>query len=208
MGYRCDVIIFCQERLYKEIINKCKENNFEPNRIMREKDGNTYNYRLDWFWCKWYDDYPEIRAINRVLNLADEEEEGAMYDYKQLIIGEDNDTEIYEHGTTFSEVYVVPKILYDDVNYENYIEHIDYDYEYFYDLVRWFNEEWKGGLTEREIAVHANEYKESYYTSLSNGWVTSPIKELCERVVEQEEGGSVYCLTVNDMVNILRKIRY
>lgn len=206
MGYRCDVIIFCQERLYKEIINKCKENDFEPNRVMRGKDGDIYNYRLDWNWVKWYNDYPEIRAINRVLSLADEEE--VMYDYKQLIIGEDNDTEIYEHGYTFGDVCVVPKILYNEGCYEKYIEHTDYDYEYFYDLVRWFNEKWKGGLTEREIAVHANEYKESYYTSLSNGWVTSPIKELCERVAEQEEDDSVYSLTVNDMVNILRKIRY
>lgn len=206
MGYRSEVTIFCQERLYKDLIDKCKENNFEPNRIMREKDGNTYNYRLDWFWCKWYDDYPEIRAINRVLSLADEEE--TMYDYKQLIIGEDNDTEIYEHGNTFEDVCVVPKILYNEDCYEKYIEHTDYDYEYFYDLVKWFNKEWKGGLTEREIAVHANEYKESYYTSLSNGWVTSPIKELCERVTEHEVKDFVYDLTVNDMVNILRNIRY
>lgn len=207
MGYRCEVTIFCQEMTYKMLINKCKENNFEPNRIMREKDGNTYNYRLDWFWCKWYDDYPEIRAINRVLSLADEEE-GAMYDYKQLIIGEDNDTEIYEHGNTFEDVYVVPKILYNEDCYEKYIEHTDYDYEYFYDLVKWFNEEWKGGLTEREIAVHANEYKESYYTSLSSGKVVGVMKDFCERASEQEEDGFVYNCTINDMVNILRKIRY
>lgn len=206
MGYRCDVTIFCQERLYKEIINKCKENDFEPNRIMREKDGDTYNYKLDWEWVKWYDTYPEVRAIDRVLSLADEEE--VMYDYKQLIIGEDNDTEIYEHGNTFEEVYVVPKILYDEDCYEKYIEHTDYDYEYFYDLVRWLNEEWKGGLTEREIAVHANEYKESYYTSLSNGKVVGAMEELCERMAEHEEDGSVYNCTVNDMVDILRKIRY
>lgn len=206
MGYRCDVTIFCQEMTYKMLIDKCKNNNFEPDRIMREKDGDTYNYKLNWEWVKWYDDYLEIRAINRVLSLADEEE--VMYDYKQFIIGEDNDTEIYEHGNTFEEVCVVPKILYDEERYEEYIEHTDYDYEYFYDLVKWFNEEWKGGLTEREIAVHANEYKESYYTSLSCGKVVGVMKDFCERVSEQEEDGSVYSCAINDMVNILRKIRY
>ena len=96
MGYRSEVAIKCQKNAYEKFAKVYK--GCEPDKVLSNGDD---DYLLYWSWIKWYDDYPEIQAINDVMTELDEMFGGDnenIYDnhwgYKFLRIGEDdNDVE-------------------------------------------------------------------------------------------------------------------
>lgn len=52
------------------------------------------------------------------------------------------------------------------------------DYSTFYDIASYGNKAWKGGYTEKEVAVNAYEYLAAYNDSKADGSPTETIKEL------------------------------
>ena len=83
----------------------------------------------------------------------------------------------------------------------------------FYTISEYGNENWKGSFTPREIACNAYEYKTEYMLSLTQGKPTHAMTELCKLICEdmdftdyadvQEESEKV--LTIEQMENILEK---
>ena len=62
------------------------------------------------------------------------------------------------------------------------------EYEDFYDLAIYANENWRGGYTERELAINAYIYKTAYD---AEGTESAIIKELLARL--EEDANVVMC---------------
>ena len=85
------------------------------------------------------------------------------------------------------------------------------EYNDFYAIAEYGNENWKGSFTPREIACNAYEYKVEYDYSIEQGKPTHTMVELCKLICEdmdyadytetQEE--SEKTLTVEQMKQIL-----
>ena len=85
------------------------------------------------------------------------------------------------------------------------------EYNDFYLIAEYGNENWKGSFTPREIACNAYEYKVEYDYSIEQGKPTHTMIELCKLICEdmdyadytetQEE--SEKALTVEQMKQIL-----
>ena len=85
------------------------------------------------------------------------------------------------------------------------------DYNDFYTIAEYGNENWKGSFSPREIACNAYEYKVEYDYSIEQGKPTRTMIELCKLICEdmdyadyaetQEESENV--LTVEKMKQIL-----
>ena len=82
------------------------------------------------------------------------------------------------------------------------------EYNDFYLIAEYGNENWKGSFTPREIACNAYEYKVEYDYSIEQGKPTRTMIELCKLICEdmdyaeiQEE--SENALTVEQMKQIL-----
>lgn len=67
----------------------------------------------------------------------------------------------------------------------------NYDYEKFYNIAEYGNENWKGCFTPREVAQNAFDYLCEFNTSVENGEPTQIIQELYNLLVED---GSEECL--------------
>ena len=65
------------------------------------------------------------------------------------------------------------------------------DFENFYDIAEYGNENWKGSFTSREIAQNAYDYLSEFNVSVERGEPTEIIKELYKLLVED---GSEECL--------------
>ena len=85
------------------------------------------------------------------------------------------------------------------------------EYDDFYLIAEYGNENWKGYFTPREIANNAYDYKAEYDYSIKQGKPTRTMTELCKLICEdinytdyaeiQEENGNA--LTVEQMKQIL-----
>ena len=85
------------------------------------------------------------------------------------------------------------------------------EYDDFYTIAEYGNENWKGSFTPREIANNAYEYKVEYDYSIEQGKPTHTMIELCKLICEdmdytdyteiQEESENV--LTIEQMRQIL-----
>ena len=85
------------------------------------------------------------------------------------------------------------------------------EYNNFYAIAEYGNENWKGSFTPREIACNAYDYKVEYDYSIEQGKPTRTMIELCKLICEdidyadyaeiQEE--SENSLTVEQMKQIL-----
>ena len=85
------------------------------------------------------------------------------------------------------------------------------DYNDFYTITEYGNENWKGSFTPREIACNAYDYKAEYDYSIKQGKPTRTMIELCKLICEdmdyadyaeiQEE--SEKALTIERMKQIL-----
>lgn len=92
MGYRSDVMLFATERIADQVLEEAKKHSFLPGIVRKSVDG---LYAIGWEWVKWYGSFPEIKAILKVLDEADEQKhemESEELDYKLIEIGEDNCT--------------------------------------------------------------------------------------------------------------------
>lgn len=102
MGYRSEVAIRCQKNAYEKFAKAYK--GCEPDKVYSNGDD---DYLLYWSWIKWYDEYPEIQAINNVMSELDQMFDGNsedVYDshwgYKFLRIGED-DTDVKDQTNCY-----------------------------------------------------------------------------------------------------------
>ena len=85
------------------------------------------------------------------------------------------------------------------------------EYDDFYKIAEYGNENWKGSFSPREIACNAYEYKVEYDYSIEQGKPTRTMIELCKLICEdmdyadyaeiQEE--SENALTIEQMKQIL-----
>lgn len=75
MGYRSDVQILASKKVARKIFKAIKEFGNVFDDIKVSSDGKTYYFST---YCKWYDDspmdYPDVCAVSRVLDEANEHE--------------------------------------------------------------------------------------------------------------------------------------
>lgn len=92
MGYRSDVALAMKEERFKELIKTMDDKTaaeFVSGADFKEREEWVLVYFSD---VKWYDDYPEVKAVNNFISDLDEE------DYSYHILGEDQDDYI-QRGT-------------------------------------------------------------------------------------------------------------
>lgn len=90
MGYRSEVAIKCEEKAYQMLIDTCKNVGLMPDTVYKDDD----KYILKWDCIKWYDLYPEVKAIEKCLKefnglYCEGKKEGCGY--KFIRIGEENE---------------------------------------------------------------------------------------------------------------------
>lgn len=93
MGYRSEVAIVCDKDTFERIYETASTDKFAPDSIARDLRG---NYKLDWSYVKWYEDYDEVQHIRDILINIDETSERFACFYR---IGEDyDDIEVEDFG--------------------------------------------------------------------------------------------------------------
>lgn len=60
------------------------------------------------------------------------------------------------------------------------------NFEFFYDIANYGNENWKGGFSPKEVANNAYEYLCEFQASKENEIPTETIKELYKLLIEDE----------------------
>lgn len=109
MGFYSNVFIACTEQAYKQFENAFSSHDFAPTEIWRNSHG---DYLLGWAWVKWYDEFAEMKSIQRVMQeLNDNDTEFTAY--KFIKIDEDNSvtTEANEYGyDIFEDTYGTAEI--------------------------------------------------------------------------------------------------
>ncbi len=93
MGYRSEVGLAC-DPIVKEIIETVSEWNSDLRQLMDDADDLTHDKeygRWRWDWVKWYDSYPEITIMERIMLFAENTSlRGLSYDsYGFVRVGED-----------------------------------------------------------------------------------------------------------------------
>lgn len=85
MGYRSDVLLALKDEKFAEFI-KTMDDRTAANFIDGSKIHESNGWKLVEFHdVKWYDDYPEVKAVNEFIEELDED------DYSYHIMGEDTD---------------------------------------------------------------------------------------------------------------------
>lgn len=105
MGYYSDVRISTTQEGFGFIKEHYKPESYAPelDRIYgyiedaNDEDGVVFG----WNWTKWYDDFPEVIALARALEEADEA--GIPWEY--LVLGEGGEHEMLESETSDELVY-------------------------------------------------------------------------------------------------------
>lgn len=64
MGYRCDVIIRCEEKAYRLFQQAIAEGGYKPSEIYTTGE----HYIICWKWVKWEDD---TTAVSQVMKVVD-----------------------------------------------------------------------------------------------------------------------------------------
>ena len=93
MGYRSEVGFAC-DPIVKEIIKTVSEWNKDLRQLINDADDLTHDKehgRWRWDWIKWYEGYPEIDTMERIMMFAENSSlQGLSYDsYGFVRIGED-----------------------------------------------------------------------------------------------------------------------
>ena len=99
MGYRSDVGIKCRAKAFEKFKEVYEKVGLYPTQIFEKTEDGQDEKILVWEWVKWYDSYPEIQAIEEVMDeLNDDEffkdipnEEMSDWGYKFIRLGEDGD---------------------------------------------------------------------------------------------------------------------
>ena len=108
MGYRSEVAIRCQDNAFTKFKNAWGE--FTPDKIVCRKDDNL----IYWDWVKWYEDYPDVSAVERVMSELDkydnEEAIDKGFGYRFMRLGEDDsDIETRENNYEI-QLWMIRKI--------------------------------------------------------------------------------------------------
>lgn len=118
MGFYSNVFIACTEQAYKQFENAFLSHDFAPTEIWRNSHG---DYLLGWAWVKWYDEFAEMKSIQRVMQeLNDNDTESTAY--KFIKIDEDNSvtTEANEYGyDIFEDTYGTAEICMGTFEFES-----------------------------------------------------------------------------------------
>lgn len=107
MGYRSMVAIKCEPKAFEMFENAYKEVEFWPNEILVSDESDEKI--LVWDWVKWFDDYPDIQAIESVMSKLDESEyyTKEKTGYKMIRLGEsDDDIEVRDNGSGIEFYYI------------------------------------------------------------------------------------------------------
>lgn len=98
MGYRSEVAIRCQDNAYKMFEKAWGE--FTPDKIFHQED----DHLIYWDWVKWYEDYPDVSAIENIMSelnkLSNDEAIEKKMGYRFMRLGED-DTDIETKENTY-----------------------------------------------------------------------------------------------------------
>ena len=108
MGYRSEVAIRCHDKAFEMFEKAWGE--LIPDKVFH----NENDHLIYWDWVKWYEDYPEVSAIENVMSKLneldiDEAIENKM-GYKFIRLGEDNDDVETKENTYVIELWMVRKI--------------------------------------------------------------------------------------------------
>lgn len=108
MGYRSEVAIRCQDKAYKMFEKAWGE--FTPDKIFHQKD----DHLIYWDWVKWYEDYPDVSAIENVMSKLNELDNDEAIEkkmgYRFMRLGE-NDADIETKENTYDiELWMIRKI--------------------------------------------------------------------------------------------------
>ena len=126
MGYYSQVAIAMRKEEFNTLKNECEPNNHDLETLLRLANVKEHSdfVTLEWNWIKWYDTFPEIRAINEFLWNLD-----ADIPYKFIRIGEDFEDTVMLGNYGSREKYgdVVDKIdecmyLYRDVEFNDDVD--------------------------------------------------------------------------------------
>lgn len=71
MGYYNDVVIVCDEKTCKEIVNVCEKVSFYPSEFLSSKSG---NFKLRWRDTKWGYVYDTTQHIDNILKRLNDED--------------------------------------------------------------------------------------------------------------------------------------
>lgn len=100
MGYRSDVVIAMKDEKFAELVksmdDKVATNFFEMTGEPKKRNDWTLVHITD---VKWYEDYPEVKAVNDFLSYLEED------DFAYHIMGEDN--EDYTHKGTWETPFEI-----------------------------------------------------------------------------------------------------
>ena len=99
MGYRSNVSIIMEEKIYNEVKANMNAFTYENGEHMsahctkvRTASDGSKEYLLEWHDVKWYRSYEDVSSVEDVLDkYRDEEIDG--YRFKKIEVGEDNQTE-------------------------------------------------------------------------------------------------------------------
>ncbi|MBS6579588.1 MAG: hypothetical protein KH357_08115 [Clostridiales bacterium] len=87
MGYRCDVIIRCEEKAYKLFQQAIAEGGYKPKEIYTTGE----HYIICWNWVKWEDDIPAVSQVMKVVDSLLLKENASGYRFSFFRNGEAQD---------------------------------------------------------------------------------------------------------------------
>lgn len=99
MGYRSEVILTMKDEKFAELVKSMDDrvaaNFFEMTEPKKRKDWTLVHFSD----VKWYEDYPEVKAVEDFVSTLDED------DYAYHILGEDHDD--YTHRGTWDTPFEI-----------------------------------------------------------------------------------------------------
>ncbi len=108
MGYRSEVAIRCQDKAFEMFQKSWGE--LIPDKVFHKEN----DHLIYWDWVKWYEDYPDVSAIENVMSelneLENDEATEKKMGYSFMRLGED-DTDIETKNNTYDiELWMIRKI--------------------------------------------------------------------------------------------------
>lgn len=106
MGYCSDVSIMCEEKAFSVLkdIFLDKDNFIVPDRVKQVTEFESKKvYLVEWYDCKWFDDFIGVDKIMQALHKFEEELEDAKgYEFYFIRVGEDPvDIDIMDNACEF-----------------------------------------------------------------------------------------------------------
>lgn len=135
MGYRSEVTLGVDKKLYQKYKSKVSNPSLlrealEECEAIHESEG---YFLFCWSWVKWYPDYGDVRVVEELIDLIEEEDEEG---YGFIRVGEERDDievrgeiHLYDISTSTSiNIYGDTKLVTDDffqTNTKQYLENLE-----------------------------------------------------------------------------------